>query len=84
MVFYTCGELVLRGVGDILRNGQKEAANGGVLYKKVQKVGCLMEVSHVAKTKTIRRWELNTSDNFMNLRAENFFVGRCRSNIYTM
>ena len=42
------------------------------------------EVLHVAKTKTIRRWELNTSDICMNLRAEDFFVGRCRNNIYTM
>ena len=38
------------------------------------------EVLHGAKTKTIKRWVLNTSDIFMNLRAENFFVGH----IYTM
>ena len=36
---------------------------------------------HVTKTKTVRKWELNTTDNFMNLRTEDFFVGQC-NNIY--
>ena len=36
---------------------------------------------HVTKTKTVRKWELNTTDNFMNLRTEDFFVGKC-NNIY--
>ena len=44
-------------------------------FNESQTGGCLREVLNVAKTKTIRKWELNTSDNFMNLRAEDFFVG---------
>ena len=32
MVFYTCGELVLMGVGPILRNGEKQLFE--VFYKK--------------------------------------------------
>ena len=38
----------------------------------------------MTKTKTITRWELNASDNFLNLRAKDFFVGRCRNNIYNV
>ena len=38
----------------------------------------------MVKTRTIRKWELNTCDNFVNLGAEDFFVGRRRSKIYTM
>ena len=38
----------------------------------------------MTKTKTITRWELNASDNFLNLRAKDFFVGRCRNNIFIM
>ena len=30
MVFYTCGELVLRGVNPVLRNGQKHLWNDGI------------------------------------------------------
>ena len=37
---------------------------------------------HVVKTSTIRKWELNTCNNFANRRTEDFFVGRCRSEIY--
>ena len=44
-------------------------------FNEIQIGGWLREVLNVAKTKTIRKWELNTSDNFMNLRAEDFFVG---------
>ena len=40
------------------------------------------KVLHVVKTRTIRKWELNTCHNFANLRTEDFFVGRCRSEIY--
>ena len=29
---------------------------------------------HVAKTRSIRKLELNTCGNFMNLRSENYFV----------
>ena len=32
-----------------------------------------MEDLHVAKAKTIRRWKLNTSDNFMNLKVGDFW-----------
>ena len=32
MVFYTCGELVVRGVGPILGDGQKQPSE--VCYKK--------------------------------------------------
>ena len=46
--------------------------------------GWLREVLHVTKTQTIRKWELDISDDFINLRTEDFFVGRCRSNIYTL
>ena len=42
------------------------------------------KVLHVVKTRTIRKWELNTCVNFVNLTAKDLFVGRCRSNIYTM
>ena len=39
---------------------------------------------HVTKTKTVRKCELNISGNFMKLRVEVLFVGRCSNNIYTM
>ena len=35
----------------------------------------------MTKTKYVRKWELNTSDNFTNLRSEDLFVGKC-NNIY--
>ena len=53
-------------------------------FCEIQTGGWSREVFHVIKKKTIRKWELNTSDLFMNLRTESFFVGRCRSNIYTL
>ena len=31
------------------------------------------EVLHATKTKTIRKWELNTNDDFINLTTEDFF-----------
>ena len=40
-------------------------------------------VAH-GKDKNIRKWKLNTCDNFVNLGTKNFFVGRHRSKIYTM
>ena len=43
-------------------------------FYEIQTGGWPREVLHVAKTKAIRRWELNTSDNVMNLK-EDFFVG---------
>ena len=46
-------------------------------FYEIQSGGWLKEVLHVTKTKTVRKWELNTSNNFMNLRAEDAFVGRC-------
>ena len=39
---------------------------------------------HVARTKAIKKWGFNTSENFMNLRADDFFVERCGNNIHTM
>ena len=42
------------------------------------------KVLHVARTKTIKKWGLNTSENFMNLRADDFFAERCGNNIHTM
>ena len=54
------------------------------LYK-IQTGGWPREVVlHVTKTKTITKWELNTSDDFMNLRTNYLFVGACRSNISTL
>ena len=50
------------------------------LYE-IQVRGWPGEVLHVTKTKTVRKWELNTSQEFMNLRAEDFFVGQC-INVY--
>ena len=42
------------------------------------------EVLHATKTKTIRKWELNTNDDFINLRTEDFFWGHVIvSYIYT-
>ena len=61
--------LKLSEVRTIIQNPNQRVA-GGVL--------------HVAKTKTIRKWELNTSHNFMNLKTEDFFVGRCHRNKYAM
>ena len=56
-------------------------------FYEIQTGGWPREVLHVAKTKTIRRWELNTSDNLMNLRPEDFLWGdvvityiRCEQN----
>ena len=53
-------------------------------FHEIQTGGWPREVLHVVKTKPIRRLELNTSDNFMNLRADDFFVGRCHNNMYKM
>ena len=39
---------------------------------------------NVTKIKTNRKWELNTCDLFMNLRTEDFFMGRYDSNIYPL
>ena len=39
------------------------------------------EVQYVVKTSTIRKRELNTFDNFLNLRTENLFVDRCENTI---
>ena len=47
-------------------------------------VGRGKEVLHVVKTRTIRKWQLNTYDNFVNLRTKDFSVGRGRSKIYTL
>ena len=38
----------------------------------------------MTKAKTIKKWELDTSDGFMNLRTEDLFLGGCRSNVYTL
>ena len=43
-------------------------------FHEIQTGGWSREVLNVVKTKPIRRLELNTSDNFMNLRAKDFFV----------
>ena len=60
---------------------------GSSQFCEIQTGGWPGEVLHVAKTKTIRRWELNTSDNLMNLRPEDFLWGdvvityiRCEQN----
>ena len=52
-------------------------------FYEIQVGGWPGEVLHVTNTKTVRKWELNTSDEFMNLRAEDFFVGQC-NNVYTI
>ena len=52
-------------------------------FYEIQSGGWPREVLHVTKTKTVRKWKSNTSDNSMNLRAEDFFVERCK-NIYTI
>ena len=36
----------------------------------------------MTKTKYVRKWELNTSDNFTNLRSEDLFVGKCNNILY--
>ena len=53
-------------------------------FYKIQTGGWPSEVLHEIKRRTIRKWELNTCDNFLNFRTEDFFVGRCRSKISTM
>ena len=53
-------------------------------FYEIQTRGWPNEVWLVTKTKTIRKWELNTSNGFMNLRTEDLFVGGYRSNIYTL
>ena len=53
-------------------------------FHEIQIGGWPMEVLHMVKTRTIRKWKLNTCDNFVNLGTKNFFVGRHRSKIYTM
>ena len=45
------------------------------LYE-IQTGGWPTEVLHVVKTRDVRKWELNTCDKFVNLRAEVLFVGR--------
>ena len=44
----------------------------------------IAEVLHVVKTRSIRKWELNVCNNFVNLRTEDLIVSRCRSKIHTM
>ena len=66
--------------GDLL---PKIIGSSSELYE-IQTGGWPKEVLHVVKTKTIQKWELNTCNNFVNLRTEGFFVGRSRSNIYLM
>ena len=39
------------------------------------------EILNMIKRKTIRKWELNTSINFVKLRAEDFFVDQCLNKI---
>ena len=44
-------------------------------FHKIQTRGWLREHLHMVKTRTTRKWELNTGDNFVNLGIEDFFVG---------
>ena len=54
-------------------------------FLELQTGGRLKEVLHVVlKTRTIRRWELNICDKYVNLVTEDFFVGRRQSKICTM
>ena len=63
-------------LSEILRNSSQ--------FYKIRTGGWSREVLLVAKTKTVRKWELNTSDNFMNFKAEDFFVSQCHRHIYNV
>ena len=51
---------------------------------KFETKGFPRKILSVAKTTTIRKWELNTCRNFVNLRTGDSFVDRCRRKIYTI
>ena len=51
---------------------------------KFETKGFPRKILSVAKTTTIRKWELNTCRNFVNLRAGDSFVDQCRRKIYTI
>ena len=53
-------------------------------FHEIQAGGWPRGILHVVKERTIRKWELNTCGNFVNLRTEDFFVDRCRSKIYKL
>ena len=66
-------------------SGEKGGRRYGCRFDEIQKeVDRGREVLHVVKTRTISKWQLNTYDNFVNLRTEDFCVGRRRSKIYTL
>ena len=44
-------------------------------FQEIQTGGWPREVLHMVKARTIKKWQLNTCDNFVNLGAQDFFVG---------
>ena len=51
---------------------------------KFETKGFPRKILSVAKTTTIRKWELNACRNFVNLRTDDSFVDRCCRKIYTI
>ena len=43
-------------------------------FYEIQTGGWQREILHVVKRRTIRKWELNTCGNFVNLRTEKYIV----------
>ena len=65
---------------------QKAIAQSSRKFSPIpQNSNCRLTEGGIArgKTRAIRKWELNTCDNFVNLGTGGFFVDRHRSKLYT-